>query len=152
MSVVVPPKGTRGGKFPRLPGPLMQFMNDTVFRLFRNRRFAGNTILQLSTIGARSGQPRRSTVAYFPDGANAWLIVGSAGGAEAHPAWVYNIAKHPDQVWVEIGNRKLKVTPELLAGAARAAAWQKVIATSPGFASYEVKTDRELPIFRLTPA
>jgi deazaflavin-dependent oxidoreductase (nitroreductase family) len=152
VSVQVPPKGTRGGKFPRLPGPLMQFMNDTIFRFYRNRPFNGGTLLSLTTVGARSGQQRRSTVMYFPEGDNAWLIVGSAGGAAAHPAWVYNLAKHPDQVWIEIGSRKLKVTPQSLTGDARAKAWQRITTESPGFAGYETKTDRELPVIRLIPA
>jgi deazaflavin-dependent oxidoreductase (nitroreductase family) len=65
----------------------------------------------LTTVGARSGAQRRSLLGYFPDGENAWIIVGSAGGAAKHPAWIFNLAKHPDQVWVEMGNRKIKVAP-----------------------------------------
>jgi deazaflavin-dependent oxidoreductase (nitroreductase family) len=128
----------------------MQLMNDTVFRLFRNRRFAGNRILSLTTVGARSGQTRRNNVAYFDDGDDAWLVVGSAGGAATHPAWVFNLARHPDQVWIEIGQRKVRVTPRSLTGQERADAWRRIIAESPGFASYETRTDREIPVIRLT--
>jgi deazaflavin-dependent oxidoreductase (nitroreductase family) len=152
MSVQITPSGTRGGKMPRLPGPLMGWLNDLMFRLFRNRRFYGSRVLALSTVGARSGQPRRSTVAAFPEGDNAWLVVGSAGGAASHPAWVYNLARHPDQAWIDFGHRHLRVTPTSLSGAERAAAWQRITTESPGFKSYEQKTDREIPVIRLTAA
>jgi len=130
----------------------MQFMNDTIFRIFRNRTFAGGHLLMLTTVGARSGEPRRSTLGYFPDAnGNAWIIIGSAGGAAKNPAWVHNLAKNPDQVWVEIGNRKIKVKPEILKGQERAQAWQRVVAQAPNYGSYETKTDREIPVVRLSP-
>ena len=135
-----------------MPAPLMRFMNDLIFRIFRNRDFNGGRVLMLTTVGARSGEQRRSTLGYFPDGDNGWIIIGSAGGAAKHPAWIYNLAKHPDQVWVEIGNRKIKVTPETLKGEARAQAWQRVVANAPGYGTYETKTDRQIPVIRLSPA
>lgn len=60
-------------------------------------------------------------------------------------------AKHPDQVSVQIGDRQYRVTPETLSGAERAAAWKRITTQSPVFAGYETKTDRELPVIRLTP-
>jgi len=129
----------------------MRFMNPVIFRIFRNRGFNGGRLLMLTTVGARSGEPRQSTLGYFPDGSDGWLIIGSAGGAAKNPAWIYNLAKHPDQVWVEIGNRKVKVTPETLKGDERTQAWQRVIAQAPSYAAYETKTDREIPIVRLKP-
>jgi deazaflavin-dependent oxidoreductase (nitroreductase family) len=134
-----------------MPAPLMGFINGIMFRIFRNRGFNGGSLLMLTTVGARSGAQRRSLLGYFPDGENAWIIVGSAGGAAKHPAWIFNLAKHPDQVWVELGNRKIKVTPETLTGEARARAWQQIVAKSPGYSAYETKTDREIPLVRLTP-
>jgi len=135
-----------------MPAPLMRVMNGLIFRIFRNRDFNGGRVLMLMTVGARSGEPRRATLGYFSDGGNGWIIIGSAGGAAKHPAWMYNLARHPDQVGVEIGNQKVKVTPETLKGEARTRAWQRVIAQVPAYASYETKTDREIPVVRLTPA
>jgi deazaflavin-dependent oxidoreductase (nitroreductase family) len=106
----------------------------------------------LGTVGARSGQPRRTTLGYFADGESAWIIVGSAGGAAKHPAWVYNLARHPDQAWIEVGNRRLKVKPEKLRGDERSRVWQRIVAEAPSYASYPEKTDREIPVIRLTPA
>jgi deazaflavin-dependent oxidoreductase (nitroreductase family) len=128
----------------------MGLINGIVFRLFRNRSFNGGRVLMLTTVGARSGAQRRSLLGCFPDGDNAWIIVGSAGGAARHPAWIFNLAKHPGQVGVEIGNRKIKVDPETLTGDARAQAWRRIVAASPGYGLYEKKTDREIPLVRLT--
>jgi deazaflavin-dependent oxidoreductase (nitroreductase family) len=152
MAVDLPPGGTRGGSMPRLPGRLMQFFNDAIFRIFRNRRFMGLHLLVLGTVGARSGQPRRTTLGYFAQGDNAWIIIGSAGGAAQHPAWVHNLARHPDRAWIEVGNRRLKVRPETLRGEERARVWREIVAQAPTYASYPEKTDREIPLIRLTPA
>jgi deazaflavin-dependent oxidoreductase (nitroreductase family) len=154
MSVEVTPKGTRGGAFPRLPGPLMQFANDAIYFILRGRRMSGTPLLRLTTVGARSGQPRRVTLGYFEDSDKAWVIIGSAGGAATHPAWVYNLAKHSDQVWVQLSNgpEKIKVRPATLKGEERAAMWTRIVQVSPNYAAYEPKTDREIPLVRLVPA
>jgi deazaflavin-dependent oxidoreductase (nitroreductase family) len=151
-SVEIPPRGSRGVRFPRLPRGLMQFMNDMAFRFFRNRQFRGAPgVVALTTTGARSGEPRRSTVAYFNDTDNSWLIVASGGGTATHPAWLYNIAKHPDQVWIEMGRRKIRVTAESVTGEDRAVAWNRITSLAPGFKQYETSTDREIPVLRLRP-
>ena len=80
------------------------------------------------------------------------MIVGSANGAARHPAWLYNLAKHPDQVWIEIGKQKIRVRPETLKGEERAAMWRRIVQAAPNYASYETKTDREIPLVRLRPA
>src|SRR5215208_919585 len=95
-NVQVPPRGSRGAFFPRMPGALSRLINGAMFRMFRNRKFNGMDVGSLTTLGARSGQRRTSTVAYFPEGNNAWLIVASKGGAASHPDWFFNLAKHPD--------------------------------------------------------
>ena len=137
---------------PRMPGPLTQFMNDAIYFIFRGRLFSGLRLLRLTTVGARSGQPRRSTVGYFAESDNAWVIIGSAAGAAKHPAWIYNIAKHPDQVSVQIGSQKIRVRPETLKGEERAEMWRRIVQVAPSYKSYESKTDREIPLVRLVPA
>ena len=105
----------------------------------------------LTTVGAKSGQERTHILGGFNDGEDAWLIVASKGGASTHPAWFINLAKNPDKVWLEVGNRKMKVKPEPLRGAAREAALAKVVAVAPRYGEYPKKTDREIPVIRLTP-
>ena len=130
----------------------MQFMNDAIYFIFRGRLFSGLRLLRLTTVGARSGQPRRSTLGYFAESDKAWVIIGSAAGAAKHPAWIYNIAKHPDQVWVERDRQKIKVRPETLSGEERAEMWRRIVQAAPSYKSYESKTDREIPLVRLVPA
>ena len=61
------------------------------------------------------------------------------------------MAAHPDQVWIELPDRKLRVTPEQLAGERREEAWQRITTAQPRFAKYQTKTDRPLPVIRLVP-
>jgi len=109
-------------------------------------------LLYLTTVGAKTSQKRQSAVARFPDGEDAWLVVASAGGSAHHPAWYHNIAAHPDQVWIEFGGRQLPVTPEQLGGDARAQAWQRITQLQPRYVGYEQKTDRAIPVIRLSRA
>jgi deazaflavin-dependent oxidoreductase (nitroreductase family) len=108
-------------------------------------------------VGAKTGQKRETTVARFPDGEdadgeNAWLVVASAAGTARHPAWYHNMAAHPDQVWVEFGGRRMRVTPAQLTGDARAQAWQRITQQQPRYAGYAKKTDRVIPVIRLSRA
>jgi deazaflavin-dependent oxidoreductase (nitroreductase family) len=117
-------------------------------------RFMGMDILFLSTTGRRSRQPRQTALAWFPDGPEAWLVVASAAGAAAHPAWYLNLTAHPDQVRIELAGRKLRVIPEQLDGTRREDCWQRIVTAQPRYAKYQAKADgvRVLPVIRLVPA
>lgn len=116
-----------------------------VFALF------GFDVAVLTTIGHRSGVRRTSQVCWFPGTDGSWLIVAAAGGTRVNPAWYYNIAAHPDQVQIEIDGRTIAVTAKQLHGAERAQAWQQITTAAHRFARFQSKTDRELPVIRLTP-
>ena len=148
--VAVPPRGTYGVKLPKLPSWLMRFMTSAMFSYYRNRPFRGGKVLALHTTGAKSGQPRKSIVAYFPEGDNAWLIAASGAGMATHPAWFFNLVAHPDKAKVEIGHQTINVKVETLTGEARTKAWQRITRDMPNFKDYETKTDREIPVVRLT--
>lgn len=96
-------------------------------------------------------RPRTTPVGYFAEGKDSWLIAASAAGAPKNPAWYYNIAAHPDQVRIELGGRQIDVTATQLHGDERDRAWQKITTEVAQFAKYEQKTDREIPVIRLTP-
>jgi deazaflavin-dependent oxidoreductase (nitroreductase family) len=121
----------------------------SVHRLTGNK-MSGQPLLYLHTIGAKSGQPRTSAVMAFPDGDTSWIVVGSRGGTAGHPAWIHNIAAHPDRIEVELQGRKTAVTAETLDGEERAAAWERITTAQPLFTGYQQKTDRQLPVVRLT--
>jgi deazaflavin-dependent oxidoreductase (nitroreductase family) len=112
----------------------------------------GFPVVLLTTVGARTGQERTHVLGGFADGPEAWLVVASLGGAPTHPAWFHNIAKNPDKVWLQVGNRKMKVAVESLQGDAREKALARVAAVAPRYSEYQRKTDREIPVLRLTPA
>lgn len=146
------PRGTRGVRPPAILKPVLKALNTVMSRRIRKtgRAFGAVPALVLTTVGAKSGLERRTPLACFPDGRDQWLIVASYAGAVRNPDWYHNIAAHPDQVRVEIGGRAERVTAEELRGPQREAAWARIIAASDRFAGYQDKTDRVLPIIRLT--
>ncbi len=119
-----------------------------LYRLVGGRGM-GPTLI-LTTIGAKTGRRRHAHLRAFPEG-DGWLVVGSKGGNPTHPAWFVNMARHPDQVWVQAGTRKVHVKPETMKGVVRASAWKRIVADASNFGDYERKTDREIPVVRLTP-
>jgi deazaflavin-dependent oxidoreductase (nitroreductase family) len=153
VSVNLTPSGTRGFQVPKVPRLLRKPLYGLVHGLlnFTVRRRGGH-LLQLTTLGARSGTPHTVPLSWLPDGDNAWLVIASFGGAARHPAWYINMAKHPDQVWIELGGRKIRIRPESLKGSEREQVWQRIVAVAPQYAEYQQQTDREIPVVRLTPA
>jgi deazaflavin-dependent oxidoreductase (nitroreductase family) len=152
MAIEIPPAGTKGARKPP-SGPLGRLLGRVVMQLHRltGNQVAGQKLLYLTTVGAKSGQRRTAPVMRFDDGPDTWLIVASRGGTADHPAWFYNLAKQPDQVEIEIDGRRLAVTPRRLTGEERAVAWERIKRERKNFAGYERKTDREIPVIRLTP-
>src|SRR5262245_17918554 len=149
MSMRIPPSGTHGTRMPT--GALARFGSRMMAGLYRmTGGRSGSDALLITTVGARSGEERVASVRRFDEGEGQWPVVGSAGGSAKNPAWVHNLAAHPESVWVEVGKEKSKVRPEILAGEERAAAWTRIVAEAPQFGSYLDKTDREMPVVRLT--
>lgn len=152
MSVNVPPRGTRGAWFPRLPGWLAQRLNRMLANRFRRK--GGSSVrgvpgVILETTGARSGELRQAILGHVPDGPDAWLIVASAGGAAQHPQWFHNLAKNPDAT-LEFGDgRRVAVRAESPAGADLDQAWERIAEAAPIYVGYRTKTDREIPVIRL---
>ena len=151
MSFQTTPGGTRGARghgSNALTRAIMRAMASWHRR--SGDKFQGQNLLYLTTVGAKTGQKRQSTVARFPDGEDAWLVVASAAGSVHHPAWYHNIAAHPDLVWIEFGGHRLRVTPTQLDGDVREQAWQRITQVQPRYANHQQKTDRAIPIVRLS--
>jgi deazaflavin-dependent oxidoreductase (nitroreductase family) len=151
MPVQKPPAGTRGAR--QSPGFLSRIFTPLMIRIHRRSgdRFQGMDLLYLTTVGAKSGKRRTTPVARFDDGGGGWIVVSSAGGTAQHPAWYHNIVAHPDQVWAEVGGTTHHVSVDQLEGEQRERAWGVVVATAPRFGGYPTKTDRVIPVLRLTP-
>jgi deazaflavin-dependent oxidoreductase (nitroreductase family) len=142
--------GTRGARQP--PGPLLRWVNKAAARRIRRTgKMSGLDAVVLTTVGRKSGLERSNPVGWFPADDGSGLIVASAAGAARNPAWYHNIAAHQDQVKIELSGRTIPVTAEQVHGAERAEAWRQITAAAPRFAGYQGKTDREMPVIRLTP-
>ena len=113
-------------------------------------QFEGADLLLLTTTGAKSGQPRVSPLAYFRiDGK--LLIIGSFAGSAVNPAWVHNLRANP-AARVEIGNDSSDVSARELPSDERDELFAQITAAAPGFAEYQAKTTRVIPVFELQPA
>lgn len=143
--------GTRGARQPR--GPLMLWLNVFVARRLRKRgkNPLGFDALLLITTGRKSGVERTSPLGWVSDGNGGWLIAASASGAAGNPAWYHNLAAAPDKARIEVDGATIPVSAEQLHDAEREAAWQTLTAGIPRFGRYAEKTDREIPVIRLTP-
>jgi deazaflavin-dependent oxidoreductase (nitroreductase family) len=150
MPVRVPPKGTRGVPFPRFLNKLGSALSPRMFRRKPQRTAGGIATLLLETTGARSGKPRFAILGYLEDGPSAWLVVASAVGSSHHPSWLYNLAEQPRATIEFFGGRRVEVEADTLEGADLEAAWKRLEAEAPEYPKYHAKTDREIPVIRLT--
>lgn len=104
-------------------------------------------IVVITSVGAKSGHLRKNPVMKVErDGA--YLAVASKGGAPDNPEWYYNFVAHPE-VELQDGADKHVYTARILEGEERADWWEHAVATWPTYASYQEKTDREIPLFLL---
>ena len=113
-------------------------------------QFAGAPMILVHHFGAKSGVERVSPMVYFPDGERL-LIVASAAGSPKNPDWYHNLKANP-KVPVEVGTDTFPVVVEELAPAERAEKWAAITAVMPGFAEYQEKTSRQIPVLALSRA
>jgi deazaflavin-dependent oxidoreductase (nitroreductase family) len=111
--------------------------------------FEGAPMIIIHTIGAKSGEERETPLVYFPEDDGAMVIVASAAGAPKHPAWYHNAIANP-RFDVEVGTERFPVDAVEVSGEERDVVWKRIVAESPGFGEYQEKTDRVIPLLRLT--
>jgi deazaflavin-dependent oxidoreductase (nitroreductase family) len=109
--------------------------------------FAGRPMLLLSTTGARSGQPRIAPLVYTTDG-DRLVVIASKGGAPTNPDWYHNLVANPD-VTVEVGTERFPARATVTEGAERERLFAAQATLMPGFAEYQQKTTRRLPVITL---
>lgn len=149
MTVQLTPRGTRGAANRKLPSFAWRIVR--VFMTLGNLLIGGK-ILELTTVGNKTGTERTVPLRYFPEGTDRWLLVASFAGAAKHPAWYVNRSKNPDKIWIKLGGEKFKVRGASLHGAERAKLWKDIVTVAPVYGGYETKTDREIPVVRLSRA
>jgi deazaflavin-dependent oxidoreductase (nitroreductase family) len=106
--------------------------------------FEGATLLLLHTTGAKTGRPRVNPVAYQPVGDN-FAVFGSKGGAPTSPDWYHNLIASPNTT-VEVGTETIPIKARVAEGEERDRIWEKQKRIMPGFADYETKTTRRIPV------
>lgn len=112
-------------------------------------QFEGAPLILLHTVGARSGKPRTNIMMYLADDER-YLVFASKAGADENPAWYWNLKANPD-ARIEVGDDIVDVHATELQGAERDEKYALQAERYPGFAEYERKTSRTIPVVALTP-
>jgi deazaflavin-dependent oxidoreductase (nitroreductase family) len=129
--------------------------NDKIIAEFRANggkvggQFEGAPLLLLHSTGARSGQERVHPMMYQAVG-SAYAVFASKAGAPDNPDWYHNLRAHPEAL-IEVGTETVPVTARILDPEEREPIWEKQKQDYPGFADYERKTSRVIPVILLEP-
>ncbi|OZE95198.1 nitroreductase family deazaflavin-dependent oxidoreductase [Rhodococcoides fascians] len=132
----------------------MPDFNDQVVAEFRANHgkvggpFEGAPLLLLHTVGAKSGADRLSPLMYLPDG-DRYVIFASKAGADTNPAWYHNLLSNP-AARIEVGDDTIDVVAREIEGDERDALYRKQAELYSGFADYEKKTTRVIPVVALS--
>jgi deazaflavin-dependent oxidoreductase (nitroreductase family) len=127
--------------------------NTKIIREFRENGgkvggpFEGAPLLLLTSTGAKSGQSRTSPVMYLPDDGR-YVVFASKAGAPSNPDWYHNLLAHPDAS-IEVGTERFGVRATVITGAQRDELYARQAGLYPGFAEYEAKTTRTIPVIAL---
>jgi len=106
-------------------------------------------MLLLDNIGAKSGRKRTNALGYLGDGDD-YVVVASKGGWPRHPGWYHNLRANPDTT-VQVGSHKVPVHAHVATPEERSRLWPRVVDLYSGYAGYQKKTEREIPLVILTP-
>jgi len=107
-------------------------------------QFAGAPLLLLHTTGAKTGQARVNPMMYMADGDD-HVVFASKAGAPTNPDWYHNLVAHP-RASIEVGEQTLNVVARVAEGDTRERLWTHQKELYPGFADYEAKTTRQIPV------
>ena len=129
--------------------------NDGIIEEFRANQgkvgggFANVPILLLHHKGAKTGTVRVNPLAYQRDG-DRYVIYASKGGAPTNPDWYHNLRANPE-VTIEVGTDEVPARAVITEGDERERLWEAVKKAIPGFADYENRSPRKIPVIVLEP-
>jgi deazaflavin-dependent oxidoreductase (nitroreductase family) len=109
----------------------------------------GMPVIVLTTVGARSGKLRKNALMRVEHDGE-YAVVASLGGSPTHPVWYYNVVANP-HVELQDGATRRDYTAREVTGAEKALWWERAVAAYPDYAAYQQRTEREIPVFVLTP-
>jgi deazaflavin-dependent oxidoreductase (nitroreductase family) len=107
-------------------------------------RFAGRSLVLLTTTGARSGKARTTPLAYTRDGDN-YVVIASKAGSPTHPDWYHNLVRNP-VVRLETGAETFQARARVADGEERERLYQAQAALMPNFSEYQKRTSRLIPV------
>ena len=116
----------------------------------KDNTMRGVPIILLTTKGAKTGKLRKTPLMRVEHDGE-YAVVASLGGAPKHPVWYHNVVANP-LVELQDGPDKRDYIAREVKGDEKAAWWKRSAAVWPDYDAYQRKTDREIPIFVLTPA
>ncbi|WP_305091666.1 nitroreductase family deazaflavin-dependent oxidoreductase [Prescottella sp. R16] len=109
----------------------------------------GKPVVVLTTKGAKSGKLRKTPLMRVEHDGR-YAVVASLGGAPKHPVWYHNVVADP-HVELQDGPVKQDMVAREVVGDEKAQWWERAVAAWPDYAEYQKKTDRQIPVFVLTP-
>lgn len=109
----------------------------------------GMPVIVLTTVGAKSGKLRKNALMRVEHDGE-YAVVASLGGSPTHPVWYYNVVANP-HVELQDGATRRDYAAREVTGAEKALWWERAVAAYPDYAAYQRRTDREIPVFVLTP-
>lgn len=109
----------------------------------------GKAVILLTTVGAKTGKLRKTPLMRVEHDGE-YAVVASLGGAPKHPVWYWNVKKNP-RVELQDGTVTKDYDAHEVVGEDKAAWWERAVAAWPDYAEYQKKTDRQIPVFVLTP-
>ncbi|MBF9069706.1 nitroreductase family deazaflavin-dependent oxidoreductase [Streptacidiphilus fuscans] len=110
----------------------------------------GMSVILLTSRGVKSGKLRKTPLMRVEhDGS--YAVVASQGGAPKHPVWYWNLKADPN-VELRDGTAVQDMTAREVTGDEKAQWWERAVAAFPDYADYQLKTDRQIPVFVLEPA
>lgn len=146
---------SRGRLYPRFVARAQSSLANLHVRAYRasggriGGSFRGSPVFVLLTTGRKTGITRQTPLLYLPYGDDL-IIVASNGGTASPPAWWLNLQSNPRAEAI-LGNRRIPVIASETSGEERRKLWESVVEMYPGYAGYQRKTDREIPVIRLRP-
>ncbi len=111
-------------------------------------QFEGAPLLLLHTTGAKSGTERIAPVMYQDVDGGAYAVFASKAGAPTNPDWYHNLRANPSAT-IEVGTETVPVQARIAEGDERNRIWERQKQMYPGFADYEAKTTRTIPVIIL---
>ncbi|OBF99610.1 nitroreductase family deazaflavin-dependent oxidoreductase [Mycolicibacter sinensis] len=109
----------------------------------------GKPVILLTTVGAKTGKLRKTPLMRV-EHEGQYAIVASLGGAPKNPVWYYNVVKNP-RVELQDGTVTGDYEAREVFGEEKDIWWERAVAAWPDYADYQKKTDRQIPVFVLTP-